>query len=67
MATVIAVKSSPVDPASSCEILELTHSTPTAATTAINPIDEDRTVMRKMSELAFKLCLCVSGKSPKRP
>lgn len=62
MATVIAVTSSPVDPASSCEIPELTHSTPTAVRVTINPIAEDRTAMRrkKMSKLAFKLCLCVN-------
>jgi hypothetical protein len=60
---VIVEGSSLAVPASWCEIPELTHSTPTVATTMINPIDEARTVMRnkrkrnKISILIVKLPL----------
>lgn len=50
MAMVTVVRNSLVVLASSCEIPELTHSTPTAATTMINPIDEDCTVMRNFKK-----------------
>ena len=47
MAMATVEGSSPAAPASSSEIPELTHSTPTVVTTMINLIVEDHTVNKK--------------------
>lgn len=61
----IAVRNSHFVPASSCEIPELIHSTPTAAIATINPIDEDYTVIERRDWVRTKLakafvCVCVT-------